>query len=149
MKRKSLILISLLLAAFVIHLDTTIVNVALPSLVRQVHASNTQLQWIVDAFNLLFAASVPVEPGQFVMVATAVGILVYAFVNFDFSVLYVAENSNSALPLMYRVAALWGAHEGSLLLWIFLLSVWTLAVAILTRNLPPRRKIVRYRNHSH
>src|ERR1700744_3510536 len=58
MKRKPLILISLLLAAFVINLDTTIVNVALPSLVRQLHASDSQLQWIVDAFNLLFASSV-------------------------------------------------------------------------------------------
>ncbi len=58
MSRKPAILISLLLAAFVINLDTTIVNVALPSLVRQLHASNSQLQWIVDAFNLLFAASV-------------------------------------------------------------------------------------------
>jgi cytochrome c-type biogenesis protein CcmF len=84
------------------------------------------------------AATTSAVAGQFVMVATAVGILVYAFVNFDFSVLYVAENSNSALPLMYRVAALWGAHEGSLLLWIFLLSVWTLAVAIVSRNLPER-----------
>ena len=82
------------------------------------------------------AATTSAVAGQFVMVATAVGILVYAFVNFDFSVLYVAENSNSALPLMYRVAALWGAHEGSLLLWIFLLAVWTLAVAIVARNLP-------------
>ena len=84
------------------------------------------------------AATTSAVAGQFVMVATAVGILVYAFVNFDFSVLYVAENSNSALPLMYRVAALWGAHEGSLLLWIFLLAVWTLAVAIASRNLPER-----------
>src|SRR5271154_5932221 len=58
MKGKPLILISLLLAAFVINLDTTIVNVALPSLVRQLHASNSQLQWVVDAFNLLFAGSV-------------------------------------------------------------------------------------------
>ncbi|MCW3028856.1 MAG: Permease, superfamily [Solirubrobacterales bacterium] len=58
MKRTPLILSSLLLAAFVINLDTTIVNVALPSLVRQLHASNTQLQWIVDAYNLLFAGSV-------------------------------------------------------------------------------------------
>jgi EmrB/QacA subfamily drug resistance transporter len=57
-KRKPLILISLLLAAFVINLDTTIVNVALPTLVRELHASNSQLQWVVDAFNLLFAASV-------------------------------------------------------------------------------------------
>jgi len=58
MNRKPLILISLLLAAFVINLDTTIVNVALPTLVRELHASNSQLQWVVDAFNLLFAASV-------------------------------------------------------------------------------------------
>jgi EmrB/QacA subfamily drug resistance transporter len=58
MNSKPLILVSLLLAAFVINLDTTIVNVALPSLVRQLHASNSQLQWIVDAFNLLFAAAV-------------------------------------------------------------------------------------------
>jgi EmrB/QacA subfamily drug resistance transporter len=55
---KPLILVSLLLAAFAINLDTTIVNVALPSLVRQLHTSNSQLQWVVDAFNLLFAASV-------------------------------------------------------------------------------------------
>jgi cytochrome c-type biogenesis protein CcmF len=84
------------------------------------------------------AAASSAVAGQFVMVATAVGILVYAFVTYDFSVLYVAENSNSALPLMYRIAALWGAHEGSLLLWIFLLAVWTLAVAIASRNLPER-----------
>src|ERR1700704_2106011 len=58
MKRKPLVLISLLLAAFVINLDTTIVNVALPSLVRELHASDSQLQWVVDAFNLLFAGSV-------------------------------------------------------------------------------------------
>src|SRR6202000_381212 len=58
MQRRPLILISLLLAAFVINLDTTIVNVALPSLVRQLHASDSQLQWVVDAFNLLFASSV-------------------------------------------------------------------------------------------
>ena len=56
MNRKPLILVSLLLAAFAINLDTTIVNVALPTLVRELHASNSQLQWIVDAFNLLFAA---------------------------------------------------------------------------------------------
>src|SRR5919205_2130587 len=57
-KSKPLILVSLLLAAFVINLDTTIVNVALPTLVRELHASNSQLQWVVDAFNLLFAGSV-------------------------------------------------------------------------------------------
>jgi EmrB/QacA subfamily drug resistance transporter len=58
MNRKPVILVALLLAAFVINLDTTIVNVALPTLVRELHASDSQLQWVVDAFNLLFAASV-------------------------------------------------------------------------------------------
>ncbi len=57
-RNKPLILVSLLLAAFVINLDTTIVNVALPTLVRELHASNSQLQWVVDAFNMLFAGSV-------------------------------------------------------------------------------------------
>src|SRR5256714_4759584 len=56
MKSKPLILVSLLLAAFAINLDTTIVNVALPALVRQLHASDSQLQWIVDAYNLVFAS---------------------------------------------------------------------------------------------
>src|SRR4051812_48568466 len=58
MSRKPLVLVSLLMAAFLINLDTTIVNVALPTLVRELHASNSQLQWVVDAFTLLFAASV-------------------------------------------------------------------------------------------
>src|SRR2546421_7242029 len=55
-RNKPLILVSLLLASFAINLDTTIVNVALPSLVRELHASTTQLQWIVDAYSLVFAA---------------------------------------------------------------------------------------------
>jgi cytochrome c-type biogenesis protein CcmF len=74
--------------------------------------------------------------GQFVFVALAVGVLVNAFVQFDFSVRYVAENSNSALPLFYRVTALWGAHEGSLLLWILVLALWTMAVVARLRFLP-------------
>ena len=84
------------------------------------------------------AAVAPAVAGQFVMVATAIACLVTAFVSHDFSVRYVAENSNSALPLFYRVTALWGAHEGSLLLWIFLLAAWTLAVAFGAARLPPR-----------
>src|SRR5262249_60822878 len=56
MRNKGLALVSLLLAAFAINLDTTIVNVALPTLVRELHSSNSQLQWIVDAYNLVFAA---------------------------------------------------------------------------------------------
>jgi cytochrome c-type biogenesis protein CcmF len=79
----------------------------------------------------------PAVAGQFVLVSTAVAVLIHAFVNFDFSVLYVASNSNSALPTFYRVAALWGAHEGSLLLWGWILALWTLAVAMFSRNLPP------------
>src|SRR6187549_2016107 len=78
----------------------------------------------------------PAVAGQFVLVSTAIGVLVHAFVTFDFSVLYVASNSNSALPTFYRVAALWGAHEGSLLLWAWILVAWTLAVAMASRNLP-------------
>jgi len=78
----------------------------------------------------------PAVAGQFVFVAVAFGCLVYSFVNNDFSVLYVARNSNSHLPLFYKVAALWGAHEGSLLLWIAILAIWSLAVAALSRQLP-------------
>jgi cytochrome c-type biogenesis protein CcmF len=84
------------------------------------------------------AAVVPTLAGQAVMVATAVAWLMACFVGNDFSVTYVAENSNTALPLFYRVAALWGAHEGSLLLWILLLAVWTVAVSIGASRLPPR-----------
>jgi cytochrome c-type biogenesis protein CcmF len=77
----------------------------------------------------------PAVAGQFVFVVIAFACLVYAFVNNDFSVLYVARNSNSHLPLFYRVAALWGAHAGSLLLWILILSIWSVAVAALSRQL--------------
>ena len=84
------------------------------------------------------AAVTPAVAGQVVMIATAMACLVTSFVANDFSVTYVAENSNSALPLFYRVAALWGAHEGSLLLWIFLLGCWTVAVSIGVSKLPPR-----------
>jgi cytochrome c-type biogenesis protein CcmF len=75
--------------------------------------------------------------GQFVFVALAAGVLVHAFIDNDFSVRYVAENSNSALPLFYRVTALWGAHEGSMLLWILVLTLWTLALVARSRHLPP------------
>jgi cytochrome c-type biogenesis protein CcmF len=78
----------------------------------------------------------PAVAGQFVFVVMAFACLVYSFVNNDFSVLYVARNSNSQLPLFYRVAALWGAHEGSLLLWILILSIWSAAVAAFSRQLP-------------
>ncbi|MDE2348616.1 MAG: heme lyase CcmF/NrfE family subunit, partial [Gammaproteobacteria bacterium] len=82
------------------------------------------------------AVARPAVAGQFVFVVMSFGCLVYSFVVNDFSVLYVANNSNTQLPLFYRVAAVWGAHEGSLLLWITILSVWSLAVAAFSRGLP-------------
>ena len=73
----------------------------------------------------------------FVFHFLAFACLAWAFAVNDFSVLYVATNSNALLPLHYRLAAAWGAHEGSLLLWSFILSGWTLAVAARSRSLPP------------
>ena len=73
--------------------------------------------------------------GQFVFVAVAFGALAASFVERDFSVLYVASNSHSELPLFYRIAAVWGAHEGSLLLWSLILAGWTLAVTGASKSL--------------
>ena len=73
---------------------------------------------------------------QFALILASLLCLVWAFVDFDFSVRYVADNSHSELPLAYRISAVWGAHEGSLLLWITMLSAWTLAVARFNRRLP-------------
>ncbi|MBD8879463.1 heme lyase CcmF/NrfE family subunit [Rhodanobacter sp. 7MK24] len=84
----------------------------------------------------LMAVARPAAAGQAVFVAMAFGILVYAFLHFDFSVQYVADNSNLALPWYYRIAAVWGAHEGSLLLWILILNLWTVALAALSHRLP-------------
>ena len=72
----------------------------------------------------------------FVLIAFAFICLTASFVRHDFSVLYVASNSNSALPLPYRIAAVWGGHEGSLLLWVLMLCVWMLAVARFSAHLP-------------
>ncbi|MED5534918.1 MAG: heme lyase CcmF/NrfE family subunit, partial [Pseudomonadota bacterium] len=78
----------------------------------------------------------PAATGQFVFVLAAFLVLCHAFLNDDFSVLYVSLNSNTALPTPYKLAAVWGAHEGSLLLWILILSAWTLAVTAGSRSLP-------------
>ncbi|GAB3106231.1 heme lyase CcmF/NrfE family subunit [Aestuariicella hydrocarbonica] len=74
--------------------------------------------------------------GMFVFVGLSFACLVYAFVQDDFSVAYVANQSNSLLPLQYKVSAVWGGHEGSLLLWVLILSGWTLAVAIYSKDMP-------------
>ncbi len=93
-----------------------------------VGASRGIAQWVVLAR--------PAAQGQFVFVAIAFGCLAYLFLSNDFSVLYVANNSNSALPAQYRFAAVWGGHEGSMLLWLFILGLWTLAVSVFSRHLP-------------
>ncbi|KGK83722.1 MULTISPECIES: heme lyase CcmF/NrfE family subunit [Pseudomonas] len=78
----------------------------------------------------------PAAWGQFAFLAFAFVCLTYAFMVDDFSVSYVAQNSNSALPWYYKFSAVWGAHEGSLLLWAFILSAWTFAVSVFSRQLP-------------
>jgi len=83
------------------------------------------------------SVAVPAAIGQAVLVIGAFATLAASFLNNDFSVGYVAANSNSTLPMFYRFAAVWGGHEGSLLLWALLLAAWTLAVAAFSRSVPP------------
>jgi cytochrome c-type biogenesis protein CcmF len=78
----------------------------------------------------------PMAFGQFVFISLALICLVNAFLNNDFSVLYVASNSNSRLPWYYQLTGTWGGHEGSLLLWVEILSIWGFAVALFSRQLP-------------
>lgn len=82
------------------------------------------------------AVAVPAAQAQFIFVVVAFGCLAYSFITNDFSVLNVATNSNSLLPLNYRFAATWGSHEGSLLLWTLMLNVWTVAVTLFSSRLP-------------
>ena len=91
-------------------------------------AARGNVVWMDSARTLAF--------GQSFFVAIAIACLTYAFIANDFSVLYVAQHSNSQLPAVYRVAAVWGGHEGSLLLWAFILTLWTVAVAMFSKHLP-------------
>jgi cytochrome c-type biogenesis protein CcmF len=91
-------------------------------------AEKSNLQWMAFAR--------PAAQSLTLLVAFAFGCLVHSFVVNDFSVAYVATNSNSALPLHYRVAGAWGGHEGSLLLWTLILGVWMSAVSLFSRHLP-------------
>ena len=74
--------------------------------------------------------------GQLLFVAISFVCLVMAFLNDDFSLKYVSQNSNTALPDHYKISAVWAAHEGSLLLWALILAGWTAAVALFSRSLP-------------
>ncbi len=82
------------------------------------------------------AVARPAAYAQLALLLGAFGVLTAAFVTQDFSVRYVAENSNSLLPLAYRYSAVWGAHEGSLLLWALVLALWCGAVALWSKRLP-------------
>ena len=78
----------------------------------------------------------PLAVGLCVMLSVAFGVLARAFLTDDFSVAIVSAQSNSELPWFYKFAAVWGGHEGSLLLWVWILSLWSVAVAIFSRQLP-------------
>ena len=90
--------------------------------------------WRRDARAMALAKSA--AQTQALLVFVAFGCLTWSFMQQDFSVAYVAANSHSELPLVYRITAVWGAHEGSLLLWVTILAGWTLAVSIFNRRLP-------------
>jgi cytochrome c-type biogenesis protein CcmF len=84
----------------------------------------------------MIAVARPAAVGQFTFVAIAFACLTWSFLESDFSVLYVANHSQLALPTVYKISAVWGAHEGSLLLWILLLGGWTVAVSRYSSELP-------------
>jgi len=78
----------------------------------------------------------PAAQAQFISLLVSFACLVYVFIQNDFSVLYAAQNSNTKLPIQYRISAVWGAHEGSLLLWALTLGLWTYAVTIFSKKIP-------------
>lgn len=98
------------------------------AIVPLVGAVKVRADWMAVARPLAF--------WQFVLIFGAYVCLTTSFIEHDFSVEYVATHSNSALPFWYRVAAVWGGHEGSMLLWLLMQSGWTLAVALFSRSLP-------------
>ncbi|QJD28735.1 heme lyase CcmF/NrfE family subunit [Methylococcus geothermalis] len=85
--------------------------------------------------DLWMSVAKPAGRAQFLFLLASFGALTACFINNDFSVEYVARNSNSALPLYYRIAAVWGSHEGSMLLWATILGLWTAAVTVFSRSL--------------
>lgn len=91
-------------------------------------ASNNNYLWM--------SLARPLAAGVFVFLGISIAILAYAFVTDDFSVEFVALHSNSLLPDRYKLTAVWGGHEGSFLLWTFMLSGWMLTVAIFTKSMP-------------
>jgi cytochrome c-type biogenesis protein CcmF len=88
----------------------------------------------------LMAIAQSAARAQFLLVSLGFLALVWAFVTNDFSLSYVAANSNSSLPLGFRISAVWGAHEGSLLLWVLILSIWMAAFTCSNNDMPPKFK---------
>lgn len=103
-------------------LCVSIAQTIIPIIGAQQHRSS----WIAFARPAVYV--------QWTLIALAYALLTYAFITFDYSIKYVASNSNNAQPLMYRISGVWGAHEGSLLLWILMLSSWTALVALFSRG---------------
>jgi cytochrome c-type biogenesis protein CcmF len=89
---------------------------------------------------VLMAVAGPTAVAQFCFIAIAFGALTMCYVRSDFSVVNVFENSHSAKPLIYKISGVWGNHEGSMLLWILILSVFGALVALFGANLPARLK---------
>ena len=93
--------------------------------------------WGAEKGNVQFMALArPMTYGLFLILSVSFGALFYVFAINDFSVQYVVNNSNTTVPIYYRLSAVWGSHEGSLLLWIWLLSLWSAAVALFSKRLP-------------
>ncbi|WP_299074191.1 heme lyase CcmF/NrfE family subunit [uncultured Paraglaciecola sp.] len=86
----------------------------------------------------LMAMAKPLAIGMFIFTAFAYGCLTHGFITDDFSLTYVANTSNSTLPIYYKITAVWGGHEGSFLLWVLIFSIWTVAVALFSRAIPPQ-----------
>ncbi len=110
--------------ALVLALCLAIVQTIVPIL----GAQTQNAQWM--------SVAKPVARGHFLFLLISYVCLTYSFIESDFSVLYVANNANTALPLQYKISAVWGAHEGSLLLWVLMLGAWTFAVTVFSRSLP-------------
>ncbi|MGK0249024.1 MAG: cytochrome c-type biogenesis protein CcmF [Oleispira sp.] len=91
--------------------------------------AQTNRQWLMQYAR-------PMALGQATFLTISFVALTYCFVVDDFSVAYVANNSNSLLPTLFKISAVWGAHEGSLLLWVLMLALWGAAVALFSRSLP-------------
>ena len=89
---------------------------------------------------VLMSMATPAALAQFVFVALSFGALAICYVTSDFSVLNVYENSNSAMPLLYRLTSIWGNHEGSMMLWVFILTLFGALVAVFGNNLPVKLK---------